>query len=97
MGFNLDRGMSADQCVKIQIVAGGEGFNAVFEEIVEMIAAIEAQEGQKVWAKLRGQPTKPLGLPERSVHRASDSKAKTYNHGRLYSVQVGMNSTWDAM
>lgn len=79
--------MGADEGGEIQIVAGGEGFDAIFEKLVEMIAAIETQQNQNVRPERGGQPTQPLGLFEGSVRRTSDSKSSTTT-GCVYSRSV---------
>lgn len=45
MRLDLDRGMGADKRVEVQIVAHSEGFDAILEKVVEMIAAVETQKG----------------------------------------------------
>ena len=97
MRLDLDGGMGADEGVEIQILAGGEGLDAIFKEVIEVIAAIETQQNQRVGAKRGGQTTQPLGLLEGSVYKTSGQKSKTYNRNRFYSVQDGMNSIRDAM
>ena len=97
MRLDLDGGMGADEGVEIQILAGGEGLDAIFKEVIEVIAAIETQQNQRVRAKRGGQTTQPLGLLEGSVHKTSGQKSKTYNRGQLYSVQEGLNSIYATM
>ena len=46
MGLDLDAGMGADEGVEIQIVAGRQRLDAVFEEIVQVIRAVETQKRQ---------------------------------------------------
>ncbi|GLK63089.1 hypothetical protein GCM10017635_05580 [Paracoccus kondratievae] len=46
--LDLDRGMGADQRVEVEIIAGGQRLDAVFEQVVEMIAAVKAQKRQRI-------------------------------------------------
>ena len=63
--------MGADKRVEIQIVAGGQRLDAIFEKVVEMVGAVKAQKHQCVGAKRRGQAAEAFSLLEGGVQCTS--------------------------
>lgn len=68
-GLDLDRGIGADQRVEVEVGAGGQRLDPVFEQLVEMVGTIEAKEGQNIGSEFRHQTTEAFGLTQGSVHR----------------------------
>ena len=65
---DLNCGMGADQGVEIQVLAGGQRLDLIFEKLVQVVAAVETKKNQRVCAKGSGQAAKTLGLLERGIH-----------------------------
>ncbi|CAM3401711.1 hypothetical protein PAAM106076_18715 [Paracoccus aminovorans] len=67
-GLDLDGGVGADELVEVEVWAGGERLDAVFEQLVQVIAAVETQQRQRVRAEGRGEAPETLGLAQGGVH-----------------------------
>ena len=60
--------MGADKRVEIQIVAGGQRLDAIFEKRIHMIRAGKAKKHKHVVAQYRRQTAKAFDLAEGRIH-----------------------------
>ena len=79
--LDLDRGMGTDERVEVEIIAGGQRLDTVFEQVVEMVGAVKAQKRQHVSAKRGGQTAETLGLAKGGTHEQLLRKRESFRPG----------------
>ena len=78
---DLDGGVCADDLVEVDVLRGGQRFDAVLEQRIDALRSREAQQNEDVLAEARCQPSRPRPLIEDRIHVAAPTTIPPLNLG----------------